>query len=210
MTKALLLMVLAGCVGVSNSNTAEIYKKEVQLEINGVNFEGIATVKETRRFHIGMSLPTKPDLLKITTCHRQLVFKNVGKYFEYDFEPVRREQDLPCSMEIVALDKTGENLWGLINFVGPDERLEAEIGCNGQASKAIGSSLCQARAGLSQTISFKGIVRGVSGEGCPKLSVSNGTYFEYTITRNTCQYVFTDGIEFFRLMTFGYTEVLIL
>lgn len=209
MIKALLLMGLVGCAASTNVSTAEVYKREVELEINGTDFEGVASVKVSRRYKIGISVPSKPEILKITTCHRQIVLKKIGKEFEFDYEPVKRETELPCLMEITALDKNGENEWGLINFVSPDERLEAEIGCNGHASKALGSLLCQARAGLSQTVSFKSKVHGVSGEDCPPLSQSFSDYFEFTIGTKTCMYVFTDGKEFFRLMTFGYSEVLI-
>lgn len=210
MTKALILLVLVGCTQAVNLNTAEVYKRELKLEINGGNYEGVATVKAARRYKIGLSLPSKPDLLKITTCHRQIVMKNVGKYQEFDYEPVKREMEPSCLVEITALDVKGEHEWALVNFVAQDERLEAEIGCNGEVSKALGSYLCQARAGLHQTISFKVKVRAMSGEDCPVLSQTFSDYFEFSIGVKTCQYVFSDGKEFFRLITYGYNEVLIL
>ncbi len=206
----LLLLVFSGCAGVSNLNTADIYKREMGVRINGNYYKGTASVGQRTRYHLDIYMPEKPDLLKLATCHRELTVQKPGKHYKYEYIPVPREQEPPCFMELVALDKSGENLWGLIDFVSPDETMVATVGCNGKTITAVvGSAVCQARVGLVQTISFAEEVETAAPSRCPELK-DRGDYYEYVMDKETCQYLFANEQgKLFRLMTAGYTEVLI-
>lgn len=186
------------------------YKKEMYFKINGLKYQGVASVKMTDRYEIELEIRQKPDLLKISTCHREITIEKPGKTFYYEYFPVKRETKVPCLMEIVALDKSGEHSWSLIDFVAKDELLKAKIGCNGSEYQAVGSTVCQAKAGLIQTISFDKPVRASYSDRCPQLNHKFEKDFEYLVFEGVCQYLFYDGKDFFRLMTFGYTKILIL
>lgn len=205
----LLLTFVLSCATAQNLKIESTYKREMVFEIDGRDYKGTADINQRDRHEIEFDTSMRPNLFRISTCHRELTVKKPDSDLEYDFLPVEREKVPMCLMYAIALDQSGENAWAMINFIQHFERLEAHIGCNGLRYNSIGSALCQARQGLVQTISFESDVNGLAGEGCGKLREKDSNSFEFLVSEGVCHYLFDDGKEFFRLVTFGYNEVLI-
>lgn len=206
---ALLLIGLQSCAAAAVKENL-LYKKEVVMTIDGVKASGVYVApKQTAAYQIRFELPDKPNVVKLSTCHREEIFRDVGKKLDYEYRPIAGlETNGSCLLEIAAFDEEGAHLWGLIEFAGT-ETMTGHVGCNGQTYLAKGVSFCQTRTGLIQTITFKNVVKVFSPERCPKMNTKDQLTFEYVMSVDKCIYLFSDGKEEHRHTTFGYEEVLI-
>lgn len=178
------------------------------MVIDGVKAKGVYVAPRRAAYKIRFELPDKPNIVKLTTCHREETFRDTGKKLEYEYKPVVGLEDRgSCLLELGAFDDEGAHAWGLIDFVD-QETLKASIGCNGEKVNALGVSICQSKAGLLQTISFESAVQVFSNDPCPKMETKDGLNFIYQMAEDKCLYLFTDKQSEHRLTTFGYQEVL--
>lgn len=193
-------------------DSKKTYRKTLSFEVDGEEAEGVYSAKKKSSYHIEIEIPQKPTLVKITSCHQERIFAKPGKDIEFDYRPNADIEagDLPCPIEISALETSGKNQWGLIDFKLPSEVLPAKISCNGDTAKAVGSFICQSRSGLIQSVEFEKPVSSYSPKGCNKIEQDQGKKFYLNVTEGNCFYLFADSSEnLFRLVTFGYTEALL-
>jgi len=213
-SKALkVLLALAFTASCSSGNNDysfdEIYRKEVEMVVDNVRAKGVFVAPKRALYKLKFELPDKPNIVKLTTCHREETFKDVGKKLEYDYRPVPGLEDTgSCLLEMGAFDDEGAHLWGLIDFEDI-ETLPAVVGCNGLTMDARGASICQSKAGLIQQISFKRTVRALTTQECPKPDTKDDLVFTYIIAQDKCLYLFSDGTSEHRHTSFGYNEVLL-
>lgn len=208
--KALLVAIfMQGCTSATNVSLDKIYRKEVEINVDGSKAKGVYVAPRRTLYKVRFELPDKPNVVKITTCHRDETFRDVGKKLEYEYKPVIGIEDSgSCLFEMGAFDDTGANLWGMIDFEDT-ETLPAIVHCNGELIKANGASICQSKAGLIQAVSFSVHVEVFQKDNCPKMESEDKMTYVYSMARNKCIYLFFDGTDQHRHTTFGYDEVLI-
>ncbi len=188
---------------------AKLYKKEVEMSINEHKAKGVQVELKKPSYKFIFELPEKPSVVKITTCHREDTFRDVGKRLEYVYQPVHGLEDVGyCPLEIGAFDVEGAHTWGMVDFQD-DETLLATIGCNGQTFRYLGVSICQSRYGLIQTIKFEDPVKVFFNEPCDKPETKDQRVFMIEAVRDKCVYLFASAEKNHRLTMFGYDEVYI-
>lgn len=193
-------------------DTQKSYRKTLRFEVNGEKAKGIYTAKKNKSYHLEISTPQKPSLVKITSCHQERVFVKPGKELSYEYKPYTEIEanDLPCIVEISVLSEEGKNQWGILDFQLDSERLPARVACNGDTANAKGSYVCQSREGLIQEIEFSEDVYAQFPEGCNKITHENGSRFFYQTTEGMCFYIFSNkNGDLFRLVTYGYNEIIL-
>ena len=206
----LAIATIVGCSHIAELDPGKIYNKTLTFSVNGQPAVGILAAKHSASYRLDFQLPQKPDLLKLTTCHREMIFHNPGKALSVRFDPYAPLEagDLPCTMEISALDVAGANQWGLVTFPLGGETLAARIYCNGAMSTAVGSNVCQSRADLIQAIEFEEAVEAWTPSSCPEIRPNRGTRFYYPTADGSCFLIFSAASgATFRLHTFGYNEI---
>ena len=208
----LILSLLQSCVSDKLLDVGKTYRKSLHFEVNGESAKGTHTAKKKNSYHFEISTPQKPNIIKITSCHQERIYVKTGKELSFDYKPHPdiEANNLPCLVEISALEESGKNQWGLIDFQLDTEKLPARVSCNGDIANTKGSYICQSREGLIQEIEFDHDVRVLSPEGCNKITPDQGKKFFYQTTEGSCFYLFSDPKgEMYKLVTFGYNEIII-
>ena len=145
------------CSSVVQHQTAKpeiFYKRTMRFTIDGIKAKGVIVLPQKSEYEIHAKTSDSTELLKIFTCHREYHEEKVGKRFEYFYQVTKLENETACPMEIGAFDVKGVHSWGYIEFKR-GETLKAITTCNGKVKTEIGTSVCQAKAGLIQEIRFK-------------------------------------------------------
>ena len=210
--KIILLMVLwtllHSCGHRPSFQLEKTYRKDLRFSDSAGTHEGtyIASVKD--RHHFRLLFREKPRLVKIRSCHREIVYENPGKSLDFTYSPEAGLEDKidPCFLEFASFSASGYNQTALVDF-RRDETLEAMLTCNGERSIHQGVSICQSREGLLQRLEFDAPVSADGLASCPKL-VGNAQTFIFPISMGICLYFFYDGTKFHKLVTFGYDDVL--
>jgi len=206
----LFTLLLASCASVDQVLDPEVfYKRDIQIEINGARYEGVATVPKANSYDILLRPKGKADLVLITSCHREYEAEKLKSRFRYEYTPLGGIEDAPaCPLQISVYEKKkGRHSWAFITFEHPNLRLPATLKCNGSVISALGVSACQSKAGLIQRIEFKEEVRVWSPVKCQRLGRSR-KIFQFEISPRQCQYTFEtrDG-RLHTMTTLGYEGV---
>lgn len=207
-----LLSLSGSCTSPRALDVGQTYRKTLRFSVNGERATGTFSAKKKSLYDLEISVPQKPTLVKLTSCHQERIFQKPGKEIEYEYRPNPDIEAgaLPCLLEMSALEESGKNQWGVINFQLPQENLDARVHCNGDVIKVNGSHICQSRVGLVQGVEFVGDVSSYGPEECNTIDASHGSTFYVNMTEGTCFYLFADSQgKLFRLVTFGYTEALL-
>lgn len=207
-TTVLLAMGSCALVSVDPDKT---YRKDLAFAVNGAKAIGTHVVNaKASRYNIKFELPTKPFLVKITSCHREVILQDPGSSFEYAYLPVPGLEDVGlCYLDITSYSSSGLVQWGSIDF-SLEKGLNALVGCNGEHALTNGATYCQSRHNLIQTLAFAHSVKHRVSQGCPAPEVTdNDRFYKIPLAKGTCLYVFSDGSADHRLTTYGYDEVLI-
>ena len=208
----ILLSLLISCAHNPILEPEVTYRKTLRFVVNGEQAKGTYSAKKKPLYHMEISVPQKPNIVKLTSCHQERIFIKPGKEIEFDYipNPDIEAGDLPCIVEISALEESGKNQWGMIDFQLPSEKLASKINCNGEVFNSIGSAICQSRVGLVQSIEFDRTVTSHTPQDCNIIDPIKGNKFYFSVTEGNCFYLFSDGAGgFYRLVTFGYNEALI-
>ena len=188
------------------------YRKTLKFSVNGEHATGTFSAKKKPLYRMEIFVPQKPNLVKLTSCHQERIFIKPGKSFEFDYRPNADIEagELPCIVEISALEESGKNQWGMIDFQLPSENLKSRVRCNGEVFDTTGSAICQSRVDLVQSIEFDRTVTSHMPDDCNTIEPNKGNKFYFSVTEGNCFYLFSDGAGgVFRLVTFGYNETLI-
>lgn len=206
--KLLLLLLLAGCATKVPDLMVpgEHYAHELQLEVNGVAYTGVAAVAPAAAYDIKITSPAEEvAFLTVTSCHRQFTTEPPGgtgwlfwkkkQTYAYRYEPMDLEREVGCHVEIGALDKTdGKHGFGFVDFRHPSLALPARLYCNGVEQQGMGLTVCEARAGLEQQIEFDDPVDAVARDGCPEPKLLEPGKYTYEMPSGQCQWAFRDRL----------------
>jgi len=219
----------SGCNTQSNPNISNeiFYKRDMILEVNGMKGEGVLVVPHASSNAFYVTARGDLDLFTFTTCHREETTEDAGNINErvgwvfkrtitkkreikFNYIPSPIEAEGGCPVLLGGYEELkGRHSWGMVDFETPDATLPAVLACNGQVIKANGVSICQARVGLIQTITFATEVKVSPAPGC-ELGKIAGAKFEFETPRGQCVFAFiSPDARIHRLTTLGYEQVLI-
>ena len=203
-----LVVALASCQ-TTTVDPNKIYRRNMHMSINNIAYSGTAVVPPGKSFNIKANFDSSIEKLKMNTCHRDYVGKRLGKKWEYRYKKNTPIEDRGvCIMDIGAFSEKG-NSWGMIEFRNDaDVNLPADLSCNGSLTHRVGVSICQAKAGLRQSIKFKATAKVYGQDECDKPFTSDSKTFNYDINRGSCVFIFQSGDKFHRHRTFGYDDEL--
>lgn len=221
-------LLLLGCASIPSEfpNPDVIYRKDMILSVNGIDYEGVAVIPQKENYKIHITAQGDLDLFTFDTCHREEIsveaWNKVDKKFLFFKRKIenKREIDLTyipteiekgyCPANFGGYEKLqGRHSWGFLDFQGPEETLPAKIYCNGSEIVSSGVSACQSKEGLIQAIKFSEPVKVYPTKGC-EISSSNLDYWEFPIHKGHCVYAFKGSSGRIHRATFlGYEKVLI-
>ena len=189
------------------------YKRDLALDIGDVEKEGVAVVPYLESYRIKIKSPGDMDYFIYRTCHRQEEHERVGKRFSFLYQVSLESRDgILCPMELESFEAgRGRHAWGFVAFEDKTHRLPSVVKCNGKSISFNGVSVCQAKEGLIQNISFmeKVIMKGT--DRCDFKSVGAGKDFSFTMHKGICVYEFLslESDSLHKLYTIGYEQGLI-
>lgn len=217
----LLILLIAGCAEYQVLEVDKYYKRDIGLEVNGKRYEGVTVIPRANKYEIIVKPKGNMDLILIRSCHREHSFEKKSKKFlwiklgenkfKYTYNPTPKEREKACPLRVEVYEaKNGRHSWALIDFEHPDYQLPSRLTCNGEIRTPNGVAVCQAKAGLIQTIEFPEIVQfATPDEGCVRPKFVDGA-FDWQISKGECLYITTarDGRKH-RMTAIGYEGVLV-
>lgn len=211
------IFLLLGCQSIqqpTEKGPLYTHRASMQITIGNRTFDGMA-VSTLVPMDISIVSQAALDLLRITTCHRDFTVEKVdkgwfggsGHKYVFKYIPTDTEKASVCPMYIQAISKDLVTDWGYIAFL-TDEKLGAQMDCNGAGARFDGVSVCQTKAGLDQVIRFD---RPVIFAADPACQITQRTPKEYVVrgSQGFCYAEFTDKTVWHRLILLGYDSVLV-
>ena len=211
---SLVLFVLLGCNKTTDLIKSKVnYKKTLDFSVNGHKFKGIGVPLYSKSYLIEIAAPFKLNYVKIESCHREKVLKNVyhkkriiknRKIFQFNYNPIGIERE--CILFIMALNENGKGRFAQIVFQSKRYNLNALNFCNGKETKNQGVSICQSKKGLTQLIQFDDdlVVRST----CPIFPFEGKKIFKYDPQSGDCIYLFLGRDKLHKLVSYGYDEII--
>lgn len=192
------------------------YKADMEITIDGQKFDGMAVAALASPKEFTAVSRAKLDVLIVSSCQRYEKFEKVGnkwyggsgRTFEYTYKPSATELAKGCALYLQAFDQSGLTDWGYIAF-RTDEKLGAEVECNGSTRSFAGHSVCQSKAGLEQAIQFPGPVKYFSADESCNIKRASESRFTFRPVIGFCTAQFSDGAEFHSLTALGFDEVFV-
>lgn len=218
---ALCALLLSSCSLVSQSLDPDtIYRRDIEVWINDQYFKGIGVPKKADKYEMIIRAAGVINMMTITTCHReeQFEFKDPGWFKKgnvqrWTYVPVKGIEDVRgCMMEIGVFEKKeGRHGWAAIDFLDGFEKVPATLQCDGRTQKVGPVSICQAKAGLVQKISFdRRMLVAPDRDECKVFRTNDQKEYEFQMPSGECTYYFgSKEREFHRLTLIGYSGVLI-
>jgi hypothetical protein len=206
----IIVLLMASCATVP-PNADILYKKNMDLTVNGYPINGIAVLSPQHSYTIRAKFDDSIEKIKLTTCHRYYVKTNVGKKFEYTYRKSDGvENNGVCVMELAAFDeKKNENRWATLEFRNDSDVIApAKLLCNGVIQQTKGVSICQSQIGLRQAIEFNKKTDSYTQDECDKPYTYDNKKFYIDLTQGACIYLFDNEDGYHRLRTYGYHDEL--
>jgi len=205
-----LVLLLCSCASTHQILDRKVFwKKDVGLTINGVYFEGVATVPRAKKYHILIEPRGDVDLIIIKSCHgtfsaekktKKFLGIRVGpRKFAWTYEnlsPVEIERTCPLMIDVYESSQKARHSWALIFFEDPNYKLKVDLLCNWMPRATInGVGSCQAKADSYQRIVFKEDIRLVSPEPsdrgpCNSFKKVAPHSFDLKVSPGKCHYHF--------------------
>lgn len=212
----LLLWALLGCQSIQPVTPSQelkptvSYRRDIKLNINGESFVGYGVPKKNDSYAISIISPTDTDVLRITSCHRD-IFLEVGgnRNFTWSYVPTKGIEDTrSCLVDISSYSKAGKHAFGSIDFENSKDMLPAILKCNGRVSNASTVSICESKSGLTQQLTFPVEVRADPDPSCRTLTTENERDYLYVTPKKECTYFFCakDG-RCHKHTAFGYEDI---
>lgn len=180
----------------------QIYKKDLELIIDGNKYSGTAVLPLKASYSITVIPEEKADRVIIQSCHRDLTIDKpksgwFSSKYTFTYEPIiGMEDNRNCALEIASLTAKTKNAFAYIDFRDsrPEISLKANIKCNGQYSTSDGVSVCQSAAGLRQSISFeeKTLIEGIDLK-CNVMETKDRYTYEWNMVADKCIYYFVSN-----------------
>jgi hypothetical protein len=217
----LFFLLLSGCVtptpdfGVPAESSAEL-KPQMPFSVDGVKYEGAATVQRATSSSIEITLPAKTILLIASTCARQEEFwqPDNSKTFKYKYIPASFVENVgACPLSFIAVTASGEWHRAIIDFTNaPKDPLPTTIMCNGVWSSLnkMGAAICSVREGKPVRVNFetKSVIARDPNSKCADPKQIGTKEWEIPVTKGFCVYVALNATQEFRLTTYGYSSFL--
>lgn len=222
----ILLFLLTGCVTNQTNFTQEdfknsFYKKDMKISANGFKGTGTLVLPKTSIYNFEFESYGELDLFTFATCHREISKEEAGERGIFGNKKKTKVTYLPNSMETVACpidiggydaDK-GRHSWGFVSIETEKHSLPANVQCNGESYNSRGTTICQAKVGLVQSLQFENDVVFVLDKACSDMTVTyKDKIFTFVMPRGTCVNYFKEKnapSRIHELTTFGYERILI-
>lgn len=205
-----LVLLLGACSSIIPPNPSEgIYKKDLEIQEASSRFFGFGVLPKKNAYRLRIKSRKEPELVRLSNCHRDVIDRDADDKYEYTYIPNRSIENGSCVLQITFLDSKGYHQFGAISFKDEDETLEAQIACNGEVMGTEGASVCQAKAGTLQIVSFDSYTEVRGSNGCKLPQSEDGYEWKYSVREGLCVFLFKseDG-SFHKHTTFGYTDIL--
>ncbi len=200
----LALAFLTGCSTVSQIPITgdHFYKRELKVTVNKKECVGVCIAPKSNSYVIKVEAD-RIDYLSFESCHRKVSVEDQGDTWEYTYTP--NDIEANCSVEIISLDKkSAKNGFALVDFETDEFRLPAVLSCDGKSDLAVGgTSICQSKAGLLQSIQFSDNVKVYPTDECPLKGDNDGKNFLFHLNKGPCVFVFGNKSGFHKLTTLG-------
>lgn len=227
------LVILSGCSSVGKIETQlspEVdYQKDLTMRVRSWTGKawgaekvivGMGVVESAKGYKIKISPPGKADMITVLSCHREWKTPNPRrkggwfkkKYYEFEIWPTQEhEVSKACSFDTGVYEKLGgRHAWGLIVISADKAKLAATVKCNGRTSVFGGTSVCQAKKGLIQSIHFDREVFATETPGCKLERPEDGRNWVYQMTPGECAFYFVDAKNadnIHKAILFGYDTI---
>lgn len=226
MKKLLFLLLFTSCISTQSNFTNEdfknsYYKKDMKISANGFKGTGTLVLPKTANYNFEFESYGDLDLFTFATCHREISKEEAGEKGIFGNKRKTKVAYAPNTMEITACpidiggydaDK-GRHSWGFVSIETEKHTLPAAVQCNGESYNSRGTTICQAKTGLVQSLSFENEVVFVLDKACVDLKpVYKDKVFTFQMPRGTCVNYFKEvkvPNRIHELTTFGYEKILI-
>ena len=212
----LLIVLVASCAHQQKqiSSTDKI-RYDLDMTVNGARIIGMGVLDGSAPYNIKIESEGDLDVVTITNCHKEIIhegtpkrkglfrgiFGKKNKSYSFVHNPEGLELREPCPLILSAFSKDGRHSFGYLSLGSSEATRKATLQCNGRTQEYIGSSICQAKFGLIQKISFDDDVL-YSSDCAPDGKASE---FEIEIKKGFCHHSFMDrNRKFHDLTTYGY------
>jgi len=186
-------------------------------------YEGVGVLKRAKGYKIKVEPQGKAHLITVTSCHgvkKTPAPKRKGGWFSkkyYEFEIWPSQKDTPrnkeCSFDIAVFEKgKGRHGWGLLVIKHPKAVLKVYSECNWEQKEYTGTSICQAKKGLTQSLHFERAVLQAKVKGCELPDSPNGRDWVFPMPGGECPLYFVDKKNskiFHKAILSGFDEMLV-
>ncbi len=216
-----LVIFLSGCQTAQTVTTrTPLYKYRADLRItaDGRTHEGLMSIARSVPTKIQVDSPVKMDLLRISTCNRDVTVEKVGNrggwwsesgtQYIYDYIPTAVESEGFCPMYIQVFDGNLLTSWSMVSFK-TTEKLKADVSCNGENYPSVGIDSCQSMYGFEQGLAFAAPIKYTSRGPCAVRKLDEQTLRIRTTGPGFCGVTVYDGKDFFKFILLGYDEILV-
>lgn len=209
-----------------------VYMPDLLIGVDGVNFYGMGVSTLQPQTDIKVWSEVKIDRVEISTCSRHDVcqikggslacdmnrfdvakdwFGNAGKNMVYHFIPDKKEKEDSCANILIAVyDKNSLAAWGYLDLrTNPENNFPAQFTCNATDWKFAGVSVCSAKAGTLQAITFSAPIDGFRAEDACNVTKISPTEYQFQPQVGWCRASFSKDKKFHDVIMNGYDEVLI-
>ncbi len=116
-----IVFLIAACSEGGGVPLNEEFKKTLKVTVNGLNGSGILVVPKAPNYDIAVSLDERAELIKLTTCHREIIVERTSFASKASHKVSFKiqsglENEGFCPINIGAFDKQGQHAWGLIEI----------------------------------------------------------------------------------------------
>lgn len=209
-----------------------VYRPDLQITVDGATFEGMGVTQLDAVKKIDIRSQVSISRVEISTCSRHDIcqlkggdlacdsnrfridrtwFGNPGRSMTYWFVPSAKEHDDSCAnLMITIYDKNVLAAWGyLVLRTHPEENFPANFTCNAADWTFAGVSVCSAKAGTLQEISFTEPPDDWRAEDTCSLKKLSDKRFELQPSVGWCRASFMKNGKFHDVVLNGYDEVLL-
>ncbi len=208
------------------------YKSDIKMTIAGHAFYGMGVTTMGKENMVMVQSEVNVDRVEISTCSRLDVcqvkggalacdtsrftvdsgwFGGTSKFMGYTFVPDLKEMDDSCAnMTISIYDKNALAAWGFLIFrTHPENQFPAVMTCNASDLTFAGVSVCSAKAGTIQMITFDTPIEKFRADGTCNLKQISDTKFEFQPVVGWCRATFAQNKKFHDVVLNGFDEILI-
>ncbi len=201
---------LTGCSTVSQIPVTgnHVYRRDLKVTINNKPCIGVCVAPKATNYQIKVEAD-RIDYISLESCHRHFTAEDQGDSWSYTYTPLDIENG--CTLEIISLDKkNSKNGFALIDFEDDQFRLPAKVECDGSSNLVLsGTTICQSKAGLMQSVEFTEPMKVFPTEDCPLGGQNDGMKYTFPLVKGICVYAFGSKSGFFKLVTIGSEDIIL-